>query len=173
MAIIMCVPYNSAFTSNWWLTSGCYQERSAKRIILSKPYWSGKLQISLLLRSKIVHDRSLFFHPSNLPYVSSLVLICPFPLKSQNETKWMHPKLPSKSKTSTWFLFQTRIRWHRRSYKCYQKALLKEKSGNPSGYVSRRPLKLMLCIALRESVGFTGEYLFLNKDHIRTSLLQK
>lgn len=54
-----------------------------------------------------------------------------------------------------------------------KKLCLKDKSGNPPSYVSRRPLKLTLCVDVRESVPFTEEYLVLNKDHVRASLLQE
>lgn len=39
--------------------------------------------------------------------------------------------------------------------------LSKEKSEKEPSYVMRRPLKLVLCIDLRESVGFRGKYLVL------------
>lgn len=52
-------------------------------------------------------------------------------------------------------------------------ALLKEKSGKKPSYVLRRPLKLVLCIHLRESVGFRGKYHVQTEKHIGTSLVQE
>jgi len=134
-------------TSSWWLTSSCYKEKSAKRIILSKPLrdrTASRRYPCCCIQKYIMTDPSCFL--ADLPYVSflkHLVLIC-FLLKVKMKINGCVQNCHPNQRPPLDFFFSRAYSDISRSFDCCQKAPINEKPGKYPSYVVRRPLKVVL-----------------------------
>lgn len=131
-------------TADGWQQCSTRKNQHSKLFSANHIRQYSKLQISYVTFKNTSWS---FFFPSNLPCVSFLkrvVLICLFPCKSQNENKWKYEKLPAKSKSSTWFLFQPCLVTSAKVLNVAKKPLLKEKSRKSPRNVIGRLLESVL-----------------------------